>query len=274
MVDTVYELYRSAVVVWVEDELTREVLTILWGSCRLHVAIAGSKAGVSALVAGAPPALKGRVYGVDDLDFAKSNRSSWGSADVLHLDVHEAENLVLDSECMASIARERGATVTPEEFDAAMRGVASGMVPWMACRATLREISEGLRFPDDPRVAEVPDLDAAVRHIQSHPAWSQSPTTWTRWSSTPTLRGALDGWERLYRDSIGEPSWCDRFSGKEILRALWSDRRLRLDGTPRKVVRTSAERDLDVARSIAHRMVAMGRVPTMVMELRDTLIGR
>ncbi len=98
------------------------------------------------------------------------------------------ENLILGSECMASIARARGANVTPEEFDAAMRGVASGMVPWMACRATLREISEGLRSPDDPRVAEVPDLDAA--------------------------------------------------------------------------------------RSIAHRRLAMRRVPEMVIELRDTLLGR
>jgi hypothetical protein len=274
MAETVYELYRNANVVWVEDELTREVLTILWGPCRLHVAVAGSKSGVGALVAGAPPPLKGRVFGVDDLDFAKSNRGAWRTAEVLHLDVHEAENLVLDAPCMASIARERGANVTAEEFEAAMRDVAFRMVPWMACRATLREIAEGLRFPEDPRVTEVPDLDAAVRYVQSHPAWSQSPATWARWGATPTLRSAIGSWEKLYRDSIGEPSWCDRFSGKEILRALWSDRSLRLDGTPRKISRTSAERDLDVARSIAHRMVEMHRVPEMLIELRDALLTR
>jgi hypothetical protein len=57
MADTVYELYRSGKVVWVEDELTREVLTILWGPCRFHVAIGGSKDGVAALVAGAPMSL-------------------------------------------------------------------------------------------------------------------------------------------------------------------------------------------------------------------------
>lgn len=53
--NSVYDLYRDRAVLWVEDELTREALTMLWGPTPgVAVAIAGSKDGVRALVSATP----------------------------------------------------------------------------------------------------------------------------------------------------------------------------------------------------------------------------
>lgn len=274
MADTVYELYRNAIIVWVEDELTREVLTILWGACPLHLAVASSRAGVRALVAGAPPKLKRRVFGVEDLDFAKGNRDQWSTADVVRLEVHEAENLVLDPVCLSAVATSNGAACTTQDFEAEMRSLAERMVAWMACRATLREMAERLQFPSDPGVADVPDLTRAAAYIQSHPAWSVSPRLWAASAHPGALARKLAEWEGLYRSAIGSSDWHALFSGKELLRALRGNGRFRLDATPKRLTRTPAERDLDVAVVLARKMVEMNRVPQWVTELRSALLAR
>ena len=274
MLSTVYELYRSATVVWVEDELTREVLTILWGPCRLHLAVAGSKAGVSALVAGAPPALKGRVFGVEDLDFAKGNRDAWASAPVLRLEVHEAENLVLDAGCLSALAVEHRAQCTPQDLEREMTAIAQGMVAWMACRATLRTMAESIQFPGDPGVADVPDLARASAYITGHAAWRSTPQVWQTWAVASKVSSELASWEGIYRSAIGSGEWHTLFSGKELLRALRGVGRFRLDATPKSVSRTGAERDLDLARLLARKMVELRRIPPWVTELRDALLAR
>ncbi len=274
MTTTVYELYRGAPVVWVEDDLTREVLTILWGYCRLHVAVAGSKAGVGALVRGAPPSLLGSVFGIVDLDFARPNRSDWGSTRELRFDVHEAENLLLDADCLAAIAQRNGAEVRSSDIDAFLCARAATMVSWMACRATLREIAEGLRFPTDPALTEVPDRAAAVRFVRSAPAWSDSPGVWARWNATGALEGALAEWEKDYRDATANGTWRGSFSGKELFRAIRGENRFCLDATPKRLKPSAAERDLDLARNVAREMVAQDRVPESVTAMRDALLSR
>jgi|JI10StandDraft_1071094.scaffolds.fasta_scaffold82090_3 hypothetical protein len=274
MANTVYELYRSAPVVWVEDDLTREVLTILWGSCRLHVAVAGSKAGVGALVKGAPPSLEGRVFGVVDLDFTKPNRDVWRTTRELRFDVHECENLLLDADCLAAVAQKNGAAISPADIEAFLRARAAAMVPWMACRATLRVIGEDLKFPPDPTPTDVPDLAAAVRLVRAAPAWRDSPGVWARWTAVGVLEKQLASWETLYREAVVGDDWRALFSGKELFRAVRGETGFRLDATPKRLKPSPAERDLDLARTLAHTMVARGRVPASVTAMRDALLAR
>ena len=274
MASTVYELYRSAKVVWVEDELTREVLTILWGSCPLHVAVAGNKNVVAALVAAAPSSVKGRVFGVVDLDFAPPNRDAWDRVEVLRLPVHEAENLLLDPVCLAAVSQANGGKATPAQIEDLIVARATTMVTWMACRATLREIAEHLEFPGDPKPNEVSSLAIAAQYIRTHRAWIDSPREWTRWSAARALDDALTRWERVYQDSLSHGAWRDSFSGKELLRALREERSLRLDATPQRLPRTAAERDLDLARLVARAMVESRQVPAAVSDMRAALLAR
>jgi hypothetical protein len=274
MADTVYELYRSGKVVWVEDELTREVLTILWGPCRFHVAIGGSKDGVAALVAGAPMSLRGRVFGIEDLDFARPNRDAWHTATTLRLTVHEAENLVLDPDAIAAVSVANRGDGTPSVVADRMLALARSSVSWMACRAVLRVFAETLHFPKDPAVGSVNDSDTAARFIRSDPSWASAPTSWAAWSQPGRLEKELVEWEKLYLKAAESGDWRASFSGKEILRGLRSDARLKLDATPRNRRSTPAERDLDLAKMLAHKMVELGRVPGDVSAMRDALLAR
>jgi hypothetical protein len=274
MTDTVYTLYRDRPVVWVEDDLTREVLTILWGPCRLHVAVAGSKSGVGALVKGAPPSLAQRVFGVVDLDFARPNRTEWATTRELRFDEHECENILLDADCLAAVSQRNNTAVTPSDIEDFLRQRAVAMIPWMACRATLRVIAEALAFPTDPAHSAVPDLVAAARLIRTDPAWQKSPAVWSRWHTSGALERELGSWETLYRAATRDDSWRRIFSGKELFRAVRGETRFRLDVTPTRLKPSPAERDLDLARTVARTMVERNRVPTSVTDLRDALLTR
>lgn len=274
MADTVYELYRSAPVVWVEDDLTREVLTILWGPCRLHVAVAGSKAGVGAMVRGAPPSLEGRVFGVVDLDFSKPNRDAWGTSRELRFDVHECENLLLDADCLAAVAQANRAAVSATDIDAFLHACAAAMAPWMVCRAALRVIGEALKFPPDPTPAEVPDVAAAVRFVRSAPTWREAAGLWARWSGADARESEFASWEKLYREALVGDDWRALFSGKELFRAVRGETRFCLDATPKRNKPSPAERDLDLARTLARTMVTRGRIPASVTAMRDALLAR
>lgn len=88
------------------------------------------------------------------------------------------------------------------------------------------------------------------------------------------LARKLAEWEGLYRSAIGSSDWHALFSGKELLRALRGNGRFRLDATPKRLTRTPAERDLDVAVVSLAESVEINRVPQWVTELRSALLAR
>jgi hypothetical protein len=272
-VDSVYDLYRNSPVVWVEDELTRDVLVTLWGPSRIAVAVAGTKNGVRALVQGAPRDRAPRIVGYVDRDFDRSNRDRWKTPECrIFCSVgHECENDLLDFEALAA-ASNRG--VSAQELEAAARVYATQLVVWMACKATLRTAKEHIQgtFPGDPPLGRVPDLAAAESYILSSPAWSNGPAAWRDWSGAHHVHNELERHETTYRDSLTTTRWLALFSGKEILRHLRGQNQLGLESSVAKS--NSLTRDLDLARRITRKMVDQDRIPPALLELRGIVLAR
>jgi hypothetical protein len=152
---SVYDLYRGKASLWVEDELTRESLSELWGNSGIGIHVANSKDAVKHMVAGTPKKLEHKVYGLVDCDFEQPDEASCNGTGkrVFRTPCHEFENLLLDFDVLATLAR--------DDFDAEMlRSRAEQRVRellwWMSCKATLREIRGTLvvNFPGDPRQTE------------------------------------------------------------------------------------------------------------------------
>ncbi len=272
-VDSVYDLYRNSPVVWVEDELTRDVLVTLWGPARIAVAVAGTKSGVRALVQGAPRDRAPRIVGYVDRDFDRPNRDRWNTPQcrVFCSVGHECENDLLDFEALAA-ASNRGASAQDLETAALER--ATQLVVWMACKATLRTAKEHIQgaFPGDPPLGSVTDLASAETYILASSAWSNGPAAWREWSGAHHVRNELERHETTYRDSLTTGQWTALFSGKEILRHLRGQNQLGLESSIARG--NSLSRDLDLAKRVTRKMVDLNRVPPALSELRSFVLAR
>lgn len=92
------------------------------------------------------------VYGVVDRDFDDDNEAQWNSAGckILHLPVHEFENLLLDFDVLASLAKDTTAdALRTVAYDQAVK-----LRWWMVHKAVLREMRQelGAGFPGDARM--------------------------------------------------------------------------------------------------------------------------
>lgn len=262
--NSVYDLYRDRVVLWVEDELTREALTMLWGPTPgVAVAIAGSKDGVRALVNGAPAHRAGRIVGLVDRDF---DRPKAGGV-IVQTERHEFENELLDFEVLASLTPSKAPA---EEIEALAKTHAEGLLPWVACKATLQVAKEAVRaeFPADPSTT-LASLDAAADFITGSVEWRLAPAAWGEWSTRPRIERELADWAETFRASLTTRAWCDEFPGKEVFRHLRGHARLRLPGSAGAA--SPAQKDLDLAKRVVRAMVDRGRVPRAVSALRERL---
>ena len=113
---TLTELYDIAsCTLWVEDELTRIVLSYFWDDDRIRVLNASGRPGVEHLVRAAPRSFVGKnVVGLVDRDFSQTRPGDWTSPEkyVLYTPAHEFENLLLDFEVLSVLSgRDSAATI-------------------------------------------------------------------------------------------------------------------------------------------------------------------
>jgi len=273
MKTTVLDLYRGRLSVWVEDELSREVLTLLWQDAQINVLVARGKAGVQALVGSRPPEFAERVFGIVDRDFDDDNHAMWDQpgCDVLRWPAHELENLLLDFEALSQISSRE----SPEQIEARAKARAEALRAWMACKSVLRELHNelGAEFPTDPR-QDLPSLHAAEEHLSLARYWTQHTASFSRWNDPQTRRSALIAADTRLKDDLQSGAWCLTFSGKEIFRHLRSHVP-GLDRTPKRPPQpTPADRELNVAKLLCERLRSTGRIPPPVTRLRDVLRRR
>ena len=140
---------RTPIVVWVEDDLTKQYLTEVWNDNGVSLLIAGSNEAVHAVVGDADLE---HVFGIVDRDFGRTNYENWMNPDssfkVFRLPVSEIENYLLDAQCIA------GCNVnfnhrSESEIEERIAGHAQTMVCWLACRDVLAD------YHDDPDPAHV-----------------------------------------------------------------------------------------------------------------------
>lgn len=269
---TLFALYRAPLSVRVEDPLSHSVLTALWQDPRINVVITQGKPGVRHLVRSNPDPARYCVYGLVDRDFDDDNEAQWPSpvCQILHLPVHELENLLLDFEVLASLAK--GSTAAAIRDEAHARAVKLHW--WMVHKAVLREMQQelGAGFPVDASTDSslLSAADVAQR-LRSSPYWTSHEAALTLWSAPTKIEDRIQVWgQQLQADLVGD-GWLRTFSGKELFRHLRSHVR-GLDEAPiRPPNPSSAERDLDLGKRIARRMHEMKRVPPKLTELRQIL---
>lgn len=268
MKTTLLDLYRSPVCVWVEDQLTHDVLTRLWPD--IHVLIGSGKAGALHMLRAVPRSARGKVFAVVDSDFEGGNQSDWSSQDctIHRLPVHEFENLLLDFEILSQLSGAESAAAIASRA----QQHAEQLLYWMACKAVLRELQSalGAQFPSDPPQS-LNSLAAAADYLQQSPYWVEHATALGHFSQAGTRLAALKQAEAKLRDDLQSGAWRETFSGKEILRRLRTYVP-RLDATPpRPPQPTATDRDLNLAKRIAAEMQARGRQPQVLDALREVL---
>src|SRR5688572_23512411 len=104
---TLFALYRAPLNVWVEDPLSHSVLTAHWQDPRINVVITQGKSGVRHMVRSNPDPDRYCVFGVVDRDFDDDNEIEWANVGcrIFHLPAHEFENLLLDFDVLAALAK-------------------------------------------------------------------------------------------------------------------------------------------------------------------------
>ena len=98
-------LYRGAINLWVEDELTRAYLAEVWNDPSIAYFIGGGHDGVNAIVHDAEKDGCRNVFAVIDRDNRPSNHKDWLTSGktfrTFVLPVHEIENYLLDSAALS-----------------------------------------------------------------------------------------------------------------------------------------------------------------------------
>ncbi|MEP7124140.1 MAG: DUF4435 domain-containing protein [Byssovorax sp.] len=269
---TLFSLYRAPLNVWVEDPLSHSVLTALWRDPQINVVITQGKPGVRHMVRSNPDPERYCVYGLVDRDFDDDNQAQWSNAgcQILHLPAHELENMLLDFDVLASLAKDT--TVAAIEAVAHQRAVA--MHWWMVHKAVLREMQRelGAGFPEDVKVDDtlLNAADVALR-LRSSAYWTDHAAALKLWIEPAKLDDRIQAWGQQLDSDLAGNAWKETFSGKEIFRHLRSHVR-GLDEAPiRPPNPSAAERDLNLGKRIARRMTEMQRVPAKLTELRQIL---
>ena len=264
------ELYRSGINVWVEDSLTSNYLTTVWGADpNISFLVGGGKDWVGAAVKNARVNGSSNVFGVIDRDFRESNRADWLNTAkdpaVFVPTVHELENFCLDPAALEG-CDVNNLNRTRPEIQAMLEARARKLCWWMACREVVASYAADFRnnFIKHPP-ANIPNAAAAELHV-CNSRWFTSfqdkvPTV-TRDEVVNRLQEAHQRAEA--RVNSGE--WTSEFSGKELFR----DVRSRIyDSSDRPV--SQSELDADVAKSVAQWQLANGSVPAELTELRTAL---
>lgn len=245
---TIFELYAAKCTLWVEDDLTRRLLTTFWMDNEIRVLNAGSGDGVAALVLGAPKNVQGKqVIGLVDNDFGMGDESDWQNPTkhVIRFPVHEAENLLLDFEVLAVHAR----TVSAFEIGTIAKQYAETMLWWMTCKDVLHNLQRDAtaHFPPDPPL-DLANQDDAVDYITSADYWKNHNEALRTWVPKYVKERIAEVSEE-YRRDLGNGRWVKTFSGKEILRHI----RTQIDnGNPKGS--TAAENDANFATLLAKKL--------------------
>jgi hypothetical protein len=271
-VTTLFALYRAPLSVWVEDPLSHSVLTALWQDPKINVVITQGKPGVRHMVRSNPDPARYCVYGLVDRDFDDDNEAQWPSTacQILHLPVHELENLLLDFDVLASLAK--GSTAAAIRDEAHRRAVTLHW--WMVHKAVLREMQHelGAGFPldasTDGSLASAADV---AQRLRASAYWIDHESALKLWIAPVKIEDRIQAWGQQLQADLAGDGWLRTFSGKEIFRHLRSHVR-GLDEAPvRPPNPSSAERDLDLGKRIARRMHEMKRIPPKLAELRQIL---
>jgi len=248
---TVFELYDLArCTLWVEDDLTRRVLTDFWGDKDIRILTAGGRSGVEHLVRAAPRGFRGKnVLGFADRDFSTYDAHDWSNMDkpILFTPTHEFENLLLDFDVLSTLSGQDRPAIEAEA-----KAFAGTIKWWMVCKRVRYDLFGAVSayFPAHPAVPSsgAPmDRQAAVAHLNRSNYRKEHATVLRTWNEA-YIEQQIDEWAASYEADLASGEWVRSFSGKEIFRYV----RSQVKSLARLAKgKTAAENDEDLGKRIA-----------------------
>ena len=261
-------LYTGAKVhVWVEDDVSKSVLELLWNDARIRLHVAGDARKASLAVDVTSEGAPAVVVAVLDRDFRTPKPDAWSDpgTKLLYLESHEVENLLLDFDALAAVSNRRR-----EEVERVTREAAEGLLWWAACCASLATLRKGVPhlLPRPPAIGAVTTLGQAVDHVAAPdglPAHQKALREIDRERITDVVRGH----GRELNAELETDAWKKSFPGKQIMHHI----RSRLPTLDTAGKSSPRERDLDLAKRLAREM-GRSSVPDEAKRLRTALLHR
>ena len=270
---------RRAVVVWVEDGLTKEYLSALWNDQRIGFAVAAGREGVSALTTDARsgPDQRTNVFGIRDRDFGETNFQHWKDPNtcLFTLSRFEIENYLLDWDALKDCA-EAGLRRNSAGIARRVKRRAETLAWWAACKRSLSDVHIELTgsFPDDPTQDEITDHTSALDYILETDGWHKQVCGLPKTDlSKNSIAQRLTDYHNEMTQDVKSGDWVKTFPGKPLLREARSYIR------SSKRTGSAAEADVDLARDIAKWQFPKpprneDRRPADLVLLHDVLLQR
>lgn len=265
-------LVKKKIVLWVEDRLTAEYLSILWQPDErlIGFGIAGGYEVVKGVVEDLRSQNQNHVFGIIDRDFSTSNRLNWHNPNsnifVYKPDYFEIENYLLDWNALHNCNENRRLRRTVPQIQNRAEEAARGMLWWMACRRVLNNYMSNFmdNFPKHPRM-NINNLADAENYIQSH-QWfiSINQTNSPKIPNPENLSNDLENAYNEYHGQINNGVWIHNFSGKEIFNCLRGY-------LFNEIYASDETMNLDLATSIAEWQLNNNSVPQELLDLKDII---
>lgn len=264
-------LYKNApATLWVEDPETRILLQSLWMTAAptIQVLVAGGHENVSAVCKQATDLGVRHVFGLVDQDFGRSNRARWSSLPaserVYRIDVHEVENLLLESQALANCSLNTKRR-TQVEIENRLLNIAQNRAWWFACARFLSETKSLSRegFPPDPPPS-LSSLTDAETYVNGSKWFSTTAASCPALATTSAVSTGLSGAHTQSMAALADGSWRTIFPGKQIFREV--------SGFIHQTV-PGARAHYDLIKSIGEWLRTNG-TPAQVMELRSSILAR
>jgi hypothetical protein len=268
-------IFRSAVVLIVEDELTRQYLQRLGFVAPIGIHVAGGKGGVRALTEAARADGLTHVYGIVDQDYGPSNFERWrtmGSDKLFVLPVHEAENLLLDDAALESVPS-NNLRRTQEAIRECLSREAGQLTWTVALRHVLASLRRSLMdgFPEHKTVRTLEDaLQFIVQSI-----WFRDLSSSIPWmGSKAAINAKLADEQTKATSALASGAWRETFSGKELFRIARGYILQPPNSRPGMKPPTASQLDVTLAQEVAEWQVSNSAKPECMTVLREVIRQR
>jgi hypothetical protein len=268
-------LFRSAVVLIVEDELTRQYLQRLKFQEPIVIHVAGGAGGVRALVDAARADGLVHVYGVVDRDYGQENFSRWRTSEDIRcfiLPVHEVENLLLDE-----IALENAPSNNSGRNAFQIREHLFLHAKSLTWTSALREVLTFLRHSllhDFPTHKSFSTFDESLHYI-TRSSWFEALIKSTdRMKSEPEISSMLKNAQAKAASTLLSDAWRHSFPGKELFHVARSYIYQAPRPQPGVSAPTRSQLDVTLAQEIAEWQVDNLKIPNCIVALRDVIRAR
>jgi hypothetical protein len=276
-------LTQGNIILWVEDNLTKAYLNILWklDKSLFNIRVGGGKDVVRAVVhdlRNQYPKVDDKieipVFGFIDIDFTKTNYDKWQDRDpeffVYIPDTHEIENYLLDWNAIAS-CNANYKTRSINEIKDHASNYAKDLCWWIACKKVLANYHLRLvdKFPWDPSIPQIKSLSDAKSFILEEKNWYNSlPENTNHILNNSFIDKDLSDSHDYFQNLIeNDTKWFKEFSGKELFRDLRGYVFRRKYDSP-------ANMDIDLAKSIGEWQCTNKKEPKELLDLKDALKAR